>query len=138
MHVIIACKSKKGTDGKQPRKNGDTVFPIITLSVTMETSGSIWPNFKLIQALMNVINTCKYKKDLIKNSREKVETSFFRLKAYGDFFRRSRAANSLVGGPIRLKFELTRALMHVFVTCKYEKDRMKNSREKVETPFSPL
>ena len=38
----------------------------------------------------------------------------------------------------RLKFELIRALMHVFVTCKYEKDRMKNSREKVETPFSPL
>ena len=31
-----------------------------------------------------------------------------------------------------------RALMHVIVTCKYEKDRMKNSREKVETPFSPL
>ena len=28
--------------------------------------------------------------------------------------------------------------MHVFITCKYEKDRMKNSREKVETPFSPL
>ena len=25
-------------DEKQPRKSGDTVFPIITLSVTMETS----------------------------------------------------------------------------------------------------
>ena len=25
--------------------------------------------------------------------------------------------------------------MHVIVTCKYEKERMKNSREKVETPF---
>ena len=25
----------KGTDEKQPRKSGDTVFPIITLSVTM-------------------------------------------------------------------------------------------------------
>ena len=104
----------------------------------METSGWIWPNFKLIQALMYVINTCKYEKDPIKNSREKVETLFFPLKAYGDFFRRSRAANSSVGGPIRLKFELVRALMHVFVTCKYEKDQMKNSREKVETLFSPL
>ena len=60
-------------------KTGDTVFPIITLSVTMETSGWIWPNFKLIQALMYVIITCKYEKDPIKNSREKVETSFFPL-----------------------------------------------------------
>ena len=55
------------------------------------------------------------------------------------FFRRSRAANSAVGGQIKPKFELVRALIHVIVTCKYEKDRlkMKNSREKVETPFFP-
>ena len=46
-------------------------FPIITLSATMETSGRIWPNVKLIQALMYVIITCKHEKDLIKNSGEK-------------------------------------------------------------------
>ena len=51
-------------------------FPIITLYVTMETSGWIWPNFKLTQALMFVIITCKYEKDPFKKSREKVETSF--------------------------------------------------------------
>ena len=138
MHVIIACKFKKEQMKNSREKVETPFFPIITLSVTMETSGWIWPNFELIQALMYVINTCKYEKDPIKNDREKVETSFFPLYAYGDFFRRSRAANSLFGGPIRLKFELVRALMHAFVTCKYEKDRMKNSREKVETPFSPL
>ena len=104
----------------------------------METSGWILPNFKLIPALMYVIITCKYEKDPIKNSREKVETSFSPILAYGDFLRRSRAANSSVGGPIRPELELIQALMHVFVTCKYEKDRMKNSREKVETPFFPL
>ena len=38
---------------------------------------------------------------------------------------------------IRLKFKLIPALMHVIVTCNYEKKRMKNSREKVETPFFP-
>ena len=43
----------------------------------METSGWIWPNFIHIQALMYVIITCKYEKDPIKKSREKVETSFF-------------------------------------------------------------
>ena len=43
----------------------------------METSGQIWPNFKLIQALMCVIVTCKYEMDPIKNSREKTATPFF-------------------------------------------------------------
>ena len=34
--------------------------------VAMETSGRIWPNFKLIQALIHVLITCKYEKDPIK------------------------------------------------------------------------
>ena len=42
-----------------------------------------------------------------------------------------------MGGPIKPKFELVRALMHVIIACKYEKDQMKNSRGKVETPFFP-
>ena len=45
----------------------------------METSGLIWPNFKLIQALMYVIIICKYEKSPIKNSGEKVETLLFPL-----------------------------------------------------------
>ena len=83
---------------------------------------------------MYVIITCKYEKDQIKNSREKVETSFSPLKAYGDFFRLSRAANSAVGGPIKPKLDLIPA---VIIAYKYEKDQMINSREKVETPFFP-
>ena len=67
--------------------------------------------------------------DLINSDREKVATSIFR---------RSRAANSVVSSGIWPKFELIQALMYVLVTCKYEKDRIKNSRENVETPFSPL
>ena len=39
--------------------------------------------------------------------------------------RRSRAANSAVGGPIRPNFKLFRALMHVIITCKYKKEWMK-------------
>ena len=38
MHVLVTCKYKK--DQKQPRKGGDTIFPIISqwgLSVTMDT-----------------------------------------------------------------------------------------------------
>ena len=117
--------------------------------------GRIWPNFKLIQALIYVIITCKNENDPIKNNREKVSTPFFfqiitlsvametsgrilnssklscmlslpasmkrirsrtaekkwrhsfsHYKPMGIFFRRSRAANSAVDGPIRPKFDL--------------------------------
>ena len=71
--------------------------------------------------------------DSIKNERASIETAF-----YGKFFRRSRAANSLVSGPIWPKFNLVRDFMHVLVTCKYKKDRIKNNRDTVETSFSPL
>ena len=62
---------------------------------------------------------------------------FSHYKPMGIFFRRSRAAYSAVGGPIRLKFQLVPALMHVVVTCNYEKELMKNSREKWRHRFFP-
>ena len=67
-----------------------------------------------------------------------METPFSPLKVYGHFSWRSRAANSIVCGQIWLNFELIQALMYVIVTCKYEKDPIKNSRENMATPFSPL
>ena len=79
MHVIVTCRYEKEQMKNGQEKVKTPFFPVITLSVTMETSDWIWPNFKLIQALMYVIITCKYEKDPIKNSREKVETSFFPL-----------------------------------------------------------
>ena len=48
----------------------------------------------------------------------------------GIFFRRSRAANSVVGGQIWLKFELIQDIMHVLITCKFEKDRINSNGEK--------
>ena len=48
------------------KRRDDAVFPTVTLSVAMETSGRIWPNFDLIQALMHVLITCKYEKDRLK------------------------------------------------------------------------
>ena len=75
----------KGSDKKQPRKSGNTVFAIIILSVAMKTSCRIWPNFKLIQALVYVLVTCKYEMDLIKNSREKVATRFPIISLWGFF-----------------------------------------------------
>ena len=45
------------SDQKGSRKRDEAVFPTVTLSVAMETSGRIWPNFELIQALMHVLIT---------------------------------------------------------------------------------
>ena len=96
-------------------------FSIITLSVAMETSSRIWPNFELIQALIYVIVTCKYEMDQ-EQPRVSGNNVFPIINLWG-FFRRSRAANSAVGGQIWLNFELLRAPMHVIITCKYKKDR---------------
>ena len=85
---------------------------------------------------MPVLITSKFDDDSIKNERASMETPFSHYKSMGNFFRRSRAANSVVSGPIWPKFKLVRDFTHVPVTCKYKKDRIK--REQVETPFSPL
>ena len=39
-------------------------------------------------------------------------------------------------GRIRLNFELIQALIHVPISCKYEKDPIKNSGENVMTKYS--
>ena len=56
----------------------------------------------------------------------------------GNFFRRSRAANSAVLGRIQLKFELVRDIMVVPVTWQSEEDPIKNEGARVLTRFSPL
>ena len=71
--------SMKRIPSRTTEKSGNTVFKIITLSVAMETSGRIWPNFELIQASMHVLIACRYEKDQMKNSGENVMTSFFPL-----------------------------------------------------------
>ena len=48
----------------------------------------------------------------------------------GVFLRRSRAANSVVGGPIWPKFELVRDIMDVLVTYKFKMDLINSNREK--------
>ena len=84
---------------------------------------------------MPVLVTSNFDDDSIKNEQASMETAFSPNKSMGIFFRRSRAANSVVSNPIWPKFELVHDFMHVLITCK---DRIKNNQEKVETSFSPL
>ena len=51
----------------------------------------------------------------------------------GVFLGRSRAANSVVGGPIWPKFKLIHNIMHVLVTSKFEKDRININGDYVMT-----
>ena len=82
---------------------------------------------------MDVLVTCKYEEDPIKNEGAKVDKTL-----YSNFFRRARADNSGVGVGIWPKFELIQAFMNVLVTCKNEDDRIKNEGARVFTRFLPL
>ena len=85
MHVIITCMYEKDRIKNSREKVASLFFPIITQSVTMETGHRIWPNFKLIQALMYAIIPCKYEMDPIKNSRKKWQHRISHYKSMGIF-----------------------------------------------------
>ena len=76
MHIVIICNYEKD---RMKNSREKSVFAIIILSVAMETSGLIWPNYKLIQALMYVTITCEYEKDPIKNNPEKSDNTVFQI-----------------------------------------------------------
>ena len=82
---------------------------------------------------MDVLITCKYEEDPIKNRGARVFTTLC-----FNFFRRARADNSGVGGGIWPKFELIQAFMHVLTTCKNEDDQIKNEGARVFTRLLPL
>ena len=87
--------------------------------------GQIWLNFKLLQAPMHVIITCKFEKEWMKNSQEK--DTFF--SHHNPICYRGNQWCDLA------EFQ---APMYIIIISKYEKDLIKNSREKVETSFFPL
>ena len=73
-------------------------------------------------------NACSWYMKVSKGSNQKQQrkggnTIFPIIRSMGVFLRRSRAANSVVGGPIWPKFELIHNIIHVLVTSKFEKDR---------------
>ena len=82
---------------------------------------------------MDVLVTCKYEEDPIKNEGAKVVTTLYIniLDAKGQI-----TQESAVG--IWLKFELIQAFMYVLVTCKNEEDPIINEGARVFTTFLPL
>ena len=69
-------------------------------------AGQVWPKIKLIKAFIAVIDTCKNDEDPSKNESIRVLTTLLQLLDYGDFYRRSRAANSIDLCWILLNFKI--------------------------------
>ena len=70
-------------------------------------SGLIRPKIELDRAFMPVLVTSNFDDDSIQNERASMENPFPIISLW-EFFRRSRAANSVVSGPIWPKFERLR------------------------------
>ena len=77
---------------------------------------------------MAFLDTCKNDADPSKNEHTRVLTT-----VYIDFFRRSRAANSVVGDGIWQIFKVYQAFMVVLVICKNKYDPIKNEGTRVLT-----
>ena len=82
---------------------------------------------------MHCLVSCKNEVDQINKEGARVFTTLFI-----DFFRCSRAVNSVVSGLIWLKFELIQAFMHVLVSCRNEEDQIINEGTRMFTSFLPL
>ena len=104
------------------------IFPIISLwdfffrrsrAANSAILGRICLKFELVLDIIDVLVTCKYEEDQIKNERARVLT-----RLYDVFF--SDATYSEVSGGILPKFELIRAFIVVLVSVKNEEDPNKN------------
>ena len=82
---------------------------------------------------MAVLVTCKFDEDPIKT-----ECTFDRTRSNMGFFQHSRASNSNVNSLMWLKVELIQDFMAVLVTCKIDKDWIKDEVAIVWTTLSPL
>ena len=129
MIVLITCKNKKDPIKNEGSRVLTRFSPLCQVygiffkrsrAANFTVLGQIMPNFKLVRDIIDVLVTCKYEEDPIKNEGARVLT-----RLYNVFFRRSRATNSEVSGGILPKFELIQALIVFLVTCKNEEDPIK-------------
>ena len=94
MHVLVTCKN----EDDRIKSEGARVFTrFLSLYVYGDFSrcpkaansavlGPIWPNFELVRDVMNVLVTCKYEEDPIKNEGARVFTTFSPLYPYGSYW----------------------------------------------------
>ena len=140
MDVLITCKYEEDPIKNEGARVDTTLYSNfsdaqgqITL-VLVSVSGR-----NLNSSKLSCMSSLPARMRMIDSKMKELECSqdFSHYKyMYGDFSRRSRAANSAVFGPIWPNFELVRDVMDVLVTCKYEEDQIKNEGARVDTTFS--
>ena len=93
IHVLITCKYEKNPI-KNSGENVMTSFsPLLVYGEFSRRSraayfavlGPIWPNFGLLRDVMDVLVTCKYEEDPIKNEGARVDTTFSPLQPYRSY-----------------------------------------------------
>ena len=131
-------KVSKGSNQKQQRKSGNTIYPIISLwGYFLDAQGQLTPQ-SVVRSGRNSNSSEILWMSSLPTNLKCILSIATEKKWQHRFFRRSRAANSQVSSGIWPKFELIQAFMHVLITCKYQKDRTLYSRDKVETPIISL
>ena len=141
MVFLLTCKNEE-----DPIKNrGARVFTTLYINfsdaqgqITLELVAVSGRN--LNSSKLSCMSSLPARMRMIDSKIKELECSqdFSHYKSKGIFSRRSRAANSAVLGPIWPNFELVRDVMDILVTCKYEKDPIKNEGARVFTTFSPI
>ena len=61
------------------------IFFRLSRAANSAVSGTSWPKFKVIRALMHVISTCKYEKDCIKTAEKKWRHRFLHYNPTGAY-----------------------------------------------------
>ena len=138
MVVLHNCKNEE-----DPYKNeGARVFTLyINFSDAQgqRTLGSVVVSGRnLNTSKLSCMSLLPARMKMIQSKMKLLEWSHFSHYVYGNFSRRSRAANSAILGPILPNFELILDAMYVLVTCKNLEDLIKNESARVVTRFSPL
>ena len=98
MYVLVSCKNEENPIKMKALKCSQHfsycksmgIFFRRSMAANSAVHGRIWPNFELIRDFIVVLVTCKNEEDPIKNEGTKIFT------VYIDFFRRSKAGNSVV------------------------------------------
>ena len=87
MGVLITCKNKEDPIQNEAVRVVTTLFVDFRYSraANSEVSDGILPKFKLIQALMDGLVTCKTEESPSKNEDTKVVATFSSLEVYWDF-----------------------------------------------------
>ena len=84
MHVLDTCKNEEDPIKNEGARLFTRFLPIISLwgfsrrsrAANSAVLGLIWPNFELVRDIMDVLVTCKYEMNPIKNKGARVDTTF--------------------------------------------------------------